>query len=298
MNAVLPELSVNISQKRWSCVLDPTLALSSFGLPLATRLGRVMDLWVARELWHILDNTHFYLQEPTSLLHTADDEGAPAPERSRIVVEALREWERIRLENDPGRQNCYWIGDGPMESFLPDGLEPEVVWRYEAICADLDRLLPDKTVLPSAYRDVVALAATLPSAFVLTHLPATGETGEPGGRVGSRRVPDICQVFEQWTAVHGDRPSQRCIEVAENDPWRREETDLLRRAMLHAGLGKWVWSGLRLAVLHIAAPAAAIAAGSRRGEFGFMGDDLGEFDAETLPAADYWRDAQAFWYPL
>lgn len=68
MSAVLPDLSVTISQRRWSCVLDPTLALSYYGLALVKRLRQVMEVWVVRELWNILDNTHFYLQDPASLL--------------------------------------------------------------------------------------------------------------------------------------------------------------------------------------------------------------------------------------
>ncbi len=280
MAAILPEFSVSISQKRWSCVLDPTLALSNFGLPLVMRVGRTIDLWVARELWHILDNTHFYLQEPQRLLQTAVEGEVAVGERPQTIIDALRGWERIRLENDPNRQNCYWIGDGPMESFLPEGQEPDVVWRYEAICADLDRLIPDQGVLASAYRDTVALAVSLPSAFVLTHLPQKSDADDE---------PDICQVLEQWRI-----PWQR---VPANDAWQKEESDLLRQSLVHAGVGKWVWNGLRLAVLHVTAPAAVTAGSYRAGGLEFIEDDFPEFESAERPA-DYWRDARAFWYPL
>jgi hypothetical protein len=63
MAAVFPDLSVTISQRRWACVLDPTLTLSRFGLLFGKRLGEVMELWVVREIWHVLDNTQFYLQD-------------------------------------------------------------------------------------------------------------------------------------------------------------------------------------------------------------------------------------------
>ncbi len=59
MAAVFPDLSLTVSQRRWACVLDPTLALSRFGLLLVKRLGEVMELWVVRELWHVLDNTQY-----------------------------------------------------------------------------------------------------------------------------------------------------------------------------------------------------------------------------------------------
>ncbi len=42
MAAVLPDLAVTITQRRWACVLDPTLALSPLGLPLVRRLCHSM----------------------------------------------------------------------------------------------------------------------------------------------------------------------------------------------------------------------------------------------------------------
>ena len=237
MSAALPDFSLNISHRRWVCVLDPTLALSVHGLPLLTRLGAALEVWVARELWHILDNTHFYLERPEILL-AAGGRGSQA-ERAQAIVQTLREWERIRLDNDPSRQHCYWIGDSPLESFLPEGIEPDIVWRYEALSVALDQRLPDKGApLPSACRDTAALAVSLPAAFVLTHLPASDMETSPA----------ICRVLES-----GGIP---CKEVAADDPWQKQESDLLRQILVQTGLGKWVWSGLRLAVLHLAAPAA------------------------------------------
>lgn len=282
MAAVLPDFQVNISHRRWACVLDPTLALSVHGLPLLTRLGTTLEVWVARELWHILDNTHFYLERPEILL-AAGGNGSQA-EKAQAVVQTLREWERIRLENDPSRQHCYWIGDGPLESFLPEGIEPDIVWRYEALSAALDRRLPDKGApLPAACRDTAALAVCLPSAFILTHLPASSAEDAPS--------PAICQVLEG-----GGIP---CREVAAEDPWQKKESDLLRQILVQTGLGKWVWSGLRLAVLHLAAPVACAVDAPGLEDLEYM--EYGLNEAET-PAAgavvDYWREARGFWYPL
>ena len=278
MVAVFPEFSVNISQRRGSCVLDPTLALSMYGLPLVTRLGRLMDVWVGRELWHILDNTNFYVRRPDTLFPGSED-GSSISVRSQLVVHALREWERIRLENDPARQNCYWIGDGPMESFLPEGQDPEIVYRYEAIVASLDRRMSDSSTLPSAYRDTAALAVSLPAAFVLTDIPA-----EPGA------VPVICQVLEEWGIS--------CRAVAVDDPWRKTESDLLRQTLIQAGLGKWVWSGFSPAVLHLAAPEALTARSSHNDGLGCMESELADFEPVEEASVDYWRDARGFWYAL
>jgi hypothetical protein len=183
MAAVFPDLSLTVSQKRWACVLDPTLTLSRFGLLLVKRLGEVMDLWVVRELWHVLDNTQYYLQQPDSLL--ADR--TPSTKVQKILC-ALREWERVRMETDPAGQRYYWIGDGPVESFLPNDQAPEIVWRYERISCALDRRLGSSTeTLAAAFRDAAALTATLDSAFILTQLPEDPAENLP---------PAICRALE------------------------------------------------------------------------------------------------------
>jgi hypothetical protein len=278
MAAVIPDLRVNITQRRWSCVLDPTLALSVHGLPLLGRLGSALEVWVARELWHILDNTHFYLERPELLVAGRDRDGDG--DQAQAVLQTLREWDRIRLENDPSRQHCYWIGDGPLESFLPEGLAPDVVWRYEALSSALDRRLPEaRAALPSACRDMAALAVCLPFAFVLTHVADHAEE------------PYVCQVL-----AAGGVP---CRQVSADDPWRRDEGNLLRQLLVQAGLGKWVWSGLRLAVLQLAAPAACAVDAPGLGELDFMDYELDESEnGPASPVLDYWREAQGFWYPL
>jgi hypothetical protein len=275
MSAALPDFSLNISQKRWACVLDPTLALSVYGLPLLMRLGETMEVWVARELWHILDNTHFYLEQPEMLL--AENGQGNQTEKVQAMVQTLLEWERIRLDNDPTRQHCYWIGDSPLESFLPENCEPDIVWHYEALSEALDLRLPDKeSPLSAACRDTATLATCLPTAFVLTHIPSTS---------AEKSCPTICQVLEA-----GGIP---CRKVTADDPWQKQESDLLRQILIQTGVNKWVWYGLRLAVLHIAAPAACVIDTERL--------DYGLNESEMLASEssiDYWHEARGFWYPL
>jgi hypothetical protein len=191
MAAVLPDLSVTITQRRWACVLDPTLALSHFGLPLVKRLGDVMEVWVVRELWHILDNTHFYQQQPETLLQTK-----AAQERQRAgrndpeeITRALREWEQMRVDTDVLRHKFYWIGDGLAESYLPPDRDTDIIWRYESLSASLDRRIDSNVTLASAFRDAAALSAALDSALILTHLP--------DGH-GEELLPAICQSLKQW----------------------------------------------------------------------------------------------------
>jgi hypothetical protein len=40
---LLPDFSINLNQRRWSCVLDPNLALSDYGLLLVKQLGRFLE---------------------------------------------------------------------------------------------------------------------------------------------------------------------------------------------------------------------------------------------------------------
>jgi hypothetical protein len=56
---LFPDLSLTLSQRRRPCVLDPGLMLSRFGLPLIRRPGELVELWMVRELWHVLDNSQF-----------------------------------------------------------------------------------------------------------------------------------------------------------------------------------------------------------------------------------------------
>src|SRR5262245_46817207 len=112
---LFPDLSLTLSQRRRPCVLDPELMLSRFGLPLIRRLGDLMELWMVRELWHVLDNSQFYLEQPQSLFRTSVDERTATlrliPSRDEIST-AMKAWEHIRMENDLSGLKLYWIGDG------------------------------------------------------------------------------------------------------------------------------------------------------------------------------------------
>jgi hypothetical protein len=131
MTALFPDLSVTLSQRRWACVLEPTLALSEYGLPLAKQLGEVLDLWVVREFWHILDNSYFYWQQSEFAFQQeemTENLNAPPQRLSYRAICALRGWERLRTETDLGSLNLFWIGDGIGESFLPKDTDASEEW--------------------------------------------------------------------------------------------------------------------------------------------------------------------------
>jgi len=90
-----------------------------------------------------------------------------------------------------------------------------------------------------------------------------------------------------------------CKEVAADDPWQKQESDLLRQILVQTGLGKWVWSGLRLAVLQLAAPAACSVETPGKECLEYMDYGMDEMESQaTGPVVDYWREARGFWYPL
>lgn len=292
MNAAIPDLNVTISQPRWACVLDPTLALSRYGLPLVKQLNEVMELWVGRELWHILDNTHFYLEQPESLLldrFASASETTEDRARAQEIVWALREWERIRMETDLSGLKLFWIGDRLGESLLPAEADPKMIWRYEALAESLARSPDERTtfneVLLSAFRDVAALAAAQGSAFILTQLPE-GATASSS--------PVICNALGAWGIP--------CKAISAQDPWAALERDYLRRLVAQAGLVKWFWAGLRLVVLHLLVPAAATALSDSEAVFSeellFVEETLVDLAERQKPAINLWQCAQAFWYPL
>jgi hypothetical protein len=281
---LFPDLSLTLSQRRRPCVLDPGLMLSRFGLPLVRRLGELVELWMVRELWHVLDNSQFFLEQPHSLFRISNEDGPVAgretPSRDEVAI-VLNGWERIRMANDLSGLKIFWIGDGLSESLVPAGAAADLVWRYESLARRLDRHLAGSGPMACAARDTAALVAALGAAFVLTYRTSREvEAGMP---------PAICDVFT------GRFP---CQPVAEDDPIMAIERAYLRHLLVHSGAAGLLWSGLHLAVLHLAAPAAAAVDGAPPLA---LTDDLVEI--ETAPpaadaAADPWDGARAFWYQL
>jgi hypothetical protein len=280
-----PDLSLTLSHRRRACVLDPGLVLCRFGLPLIRRLGDLAELWMPRELWHILDNSQFYLEQPESLCQVdggeRHDELRWSSARKEIVA-AIKLWERIRLESDLSGLKVFWIGDGLSESLVPPGTSADLIWRYESFAQSLDRHLKSIGPIACAARDTAALAAALGTAFILTYrTPESVETDS---------APDICKAF----AYH-----MSCELVAKADPIAAIESEYLRHLLVYSSAADLLWSGLNLAVLHLVLPSAAslyVASPPT------LSDDLAEVElalpAEIGAGADLWDGARAFWYPL
>jgi hypothetical protein len=280
-----PDLSFTLSHRRRACVLDPGLVLCRFGLPLIRRLGDLVELWMPRELWHILDNSQFYLEQPETLCQSESGQKQDQLRWTRTkdeIVAGIKLWERVRLESDLSGLKVFWIGDGFSESLVPPGTSANLVWRYEAFAQALDRHLKSTGPVACATRDTAALAAALGTAFVLTY--RTTESVE------ADNAPDICKALAHHV---------NCELVARADPMAAIESEYLRHLLVHSGSADLLWSGLNLAVLHLMLPSASALYGVSPPSFT---DDLAEVEnalrAEVDAGTDLWDGARAFWYPL
>jgi hypothetical protein len=288
---LLPDLTVSLSQRRWSCVLDPALALATpFGTTLVRRLGALMDLWMVRAFWQALDSSEYYRKHPRALAVGQDEETI----RRQLVA-----WERIRARTDLAGLKLFWIGDNLSESHLPDHAEPDLVQRYELLCQSLERRPRPKVRLvkplfdqPSAgAAEVAALACALHPVIVMTHWPSA-DAGAP------RLCRDLSNLGIECQALVPDGASGLAAI----------ERNYLCQLLVHAGATPLACAGLRLAVVHILAPDAGLARTAIdelhgeecRGE----STDLGERgeapagDPELAEVPDWWCGAQAFWYAL
>jgi len=129
--------STNYDLQPLTCVIDPALALSPCGLSLVKQLGRVMDLWVGREFWHIIENSDYYLQQPELITprDTSEKTFGQGRTTQEETISSLKEWQRFRIANDLVGLNLFWVGDSPGDSYLPKSRNPEIFWRWESMAS-------------------------------------------------------------------------------------------------------------------------------------------------------------------
>lgn len=292
--------SITANSQHWICILDPSLALSPYGLPLINQLGKVMEIWLVRELWHIIDNIQFYLQEPESLLlpvdvsaktdvcyHYDGQRSDRCTHEFQDMIQSLHAWETARIEIDPSRLNCYWIGDRPGESFLPERLDASVIPQWEALAQSLDLFLqhtPDvQDTLATAYRDAIALSAILKSAFILTY--------QSPDQLINNLPPYICTTLEDWGVP--------CQQLDPLEPTVAIERENIRHLIVQAGLSKFLWAGLHLDVLHLFVPAATrISYTVEQALASSVFPETENYAKSVAPSHNLWRQTQGFWYQI
>jgi hypothetical protein len=278
--------SITLSQQHLTCVLDPNLVLSKHGLPLIQHLGDRINLWIARELLHVFDNIHFYLQHPELMLaETTSDRSHAQITEHQSIIRVLQDWYTARRMTDPANLKLFWIGDRLGESYLPRGSNPQLFSVWELLARSLDLRSQTQAlsseILTATYRDTVALAAALGSAFILTCQPSSSWNHT------IPQPPDLCIALEQWGIP--------CQFVQSQDAMVAIEREILQHLIIAAGCSRFLWTGLHLAVLHLVVPSAS----SLYYEIHPIPDsDLGSEPAlkYLINTPDLWEGATGIWY--
>ncbi len=263
-----PSLMQNQYQN-WSCVLDPAIALSHNGVLIAENISKEIDLWVVQELWNIVNDANFYSSRTELIIPStiAFKEAASAE-----VVWSLKEWSKAKQEKDLSKLGMYWLGDNLQESLLPKDKPIELYQQWEASASALDRRNEvnqnnDSEILNLAFRDTIALAASLKSAFVLTYQPSTDSNSSPA----------ICKALENW-GISSQIINQRNPIVA-------MERQYIRQLIVRAGLSKLLLVGVNLVAFHLAIPGVVSSA------YRDISQDL---DRESY----FWNNVKGVWYYL
>ena len=220
------------SLQRRACVVDPVLALSQSGITLLMQLRGSLEIWIARELWNILKNPSAYLSAPELILPVVE-ENQPILEN---MTQALLEWEKIDSQTDLMRLQLHWLGDSLRESCLPRDRDFKIFEQWELLAQQLDLQLnlPTNQLLSLAFRDTIALALCLGSAFILTY------------QSRSDASPEICRFLEQ-TGIS-------CERLSLDDEITMMERDYFRQLLMNLGLTSMFWTELKLGVLYLIAP--------------------------------------------
>jgi hypothetical protein len=283
------ELLITLGYRRPRLVLDPWLCLDPLGPHLIQRLHGLVELWIARELWHILDNSHYFALHPRALLSDEprwlDDyrarfhpvreraldgepnDALPADaERTQDLLRALAFWDGVRLASDLSGLKLFWLGDGLSESLLPEGSATTLHAAHERTAAWLDRRLQPRSPLASGQRDALALALALGGAPVLSLIDRQGEQYALPSSLTSSGVP--------------------CARIPDDDRLVGLERDSWTSLLVRANCAPLWWRGLRLALVHVYSSALDCVVSGELAEPAEGAGDVASF--ENQPLAIYW----------
>jgi hypothetical protein len=252
MGAQLP-LSVKVSSRPLSVIVDAAFALSPLGLLTTMRLAQAGRVWLPRALWTMLDNDALYRQSPQRM----GGDWLPAERRKDLLAGMAAELVPWRRAWHYGRlaAQVHWIGDAQYESCLPDRADALLLPRFEACCAAFDarrteRQMKPLSALDDCARDAVALAGALqPEPAVIltlgardgsepplcTFLAAIGIAAQP---LRGSQAPLLCELglaeallpmaaaTEPATALHVLAPGVLSMpEPRTEGDWSLDETD-------------------------------------------------------------------------
>lgn len=267
----------------WSCVLDPAIALSHHGVIIAENLSKEIELWIVQELWNIVNDADFYSDQTELII----PRNITRKKRAVVaeVIWSLQEWTKTKQEKDLAKLGMYWLGDNLQESFLPKDKPVEFFKQSEALASTLDRRYQqtqteDNNILTLAFRDTLALAASLKSAFILTYQPSTDSSDTP---------PAICKALSNWGIS--------CQVINKRSPIVAMERQYIRQLIVRAGLGKLLLAGVNLAAFHLVIPAVSTSVNLLQHSPSLVKqDNTGERDRER--ESYYWNNVTGVWYYL
>ena len=277
----LQQLSLMQQYQNWSCVLDPAIALSHHGVLIAEGMSKEIELWIVQELWNIIKDADFYSERIELITPETDAEQEPAV--AAEVIWSLREWEKTKQEKDLAKLGMYWLGDNLQESLMPKDRPVDFFQKWQTSASALDRynkqIQQDNNILNLAFRDTIALAASLKSAFILTYQQSTVSVDSP---------PAICKALENWGIP--------CQEKNKRNPIVAMERHYIRQLIVRAGLGKLLLAGVNLAAFHLVVPSVITSQDilDYSSLLAFKQNKYLHHDRESY----FWKNVKGVWYYL
>ena len=266
--------------KNWGCILDPALALSHHGVIVAESMSKEIELWVVQELWNIVNNAEFYCDRIE--LITPQTVVMKKRAVTAEVIWSLKEWSQTKQEKDLAKLGMYWLGDNLQESLLPKDKPVEFFKQWQNSATALDSRSPetqqDRNILNLAFRDTIALAASLKSAFVLTQSSTNSNDSSPA----------ICKALKKW-GISSQFVNKRNPIVA-------MERQYIRQLIVRAGLGKLLIAGVNLAAFHLVIPPsiASVNTFSYPSLQTFKQSNFEDINRESY----FWNNVKGVWYSL
>jgi hypothetical protein len=278
------ELFVHVRSRKFNCVLDPALVLGShLGLAFAVRLSRVLEPWLTRSFWRMIDSSELIMPE----LSTA----APSEPDSmlRPLAGTLRAWIVLRDSTDAGSWPFRWVGDNVALSQFQGVADAGLVTRYEALAEAMSCSAPEDHIASDPWSrvwnhaesslDTIALSAALGGALVLT---ASTAGQEPWPVKAMARIGHPARLLDPL-------PSERPASLFAS------ERELLRDALVTAELASMVQELPELAVLHVSVASSMTALDPTE----LIASCAWGLDPEQRGAAlDLCNEVQGWWYYL
>lgn len=263
-------LTVNIVNRRTSCVLDMDLALCRHGPMFAVRLAQEVNVWLVDVLWKLLDESFRYLNAPEVPDRRLDD-----------AREALTQWESLRLQSDLSGLNLFWISGAKQESSFPEGSDPNLMQRFSALLDGLEYNSDADYFSLEFASEAIALTAALARqrSVIFTALPDASGSND--------HEPTVCRIMRQ-----NHIPCTRLSDPEKYSSLHDDWSTLFSRT----GINELIWSGLRPAVVHIVSPRSLVLPSSDPAYA--SSNPLLDFSSSRGDEKQLWKEANAFWYPI